>query len=169
MRFRFTLSTLVALAAFTAAPAHAQCMIDSPTGGSCQLPHSVRATANTVATLSLNSSVTTLSIGAIEYENGTAPVAGPNLTVAANANWVVTVASSANTWTGPTGTAKPSTDLEVSSVTVSTPVSTTPVQILTGTPQAAATIPSVILTRWNYATDPPGIYNIDLIFTLTAP
>jgi hypothetical protein len=168
MRFRSTLSTLVALAAFAAAPARAQCTIDNPSGGSCQLIHSVRATANTVASLNLSSGTTSLPIGEAAYTSGSVSNAGPVLTVASNASWSVSVASNANTWSGPTGTSKPSTDLVVTGSS-STPVSTTAATIASGTPQAATGIVTLLSTSWSFVNDPPGIYNIDLIFTLTAP
>jgi hypothetical protein len=169
MRLKFTLPALGAMMALVAAPAQAQsCSIDNATGGSCPIPHDLRANVNTVASLSSVTPSTTLLVTAADFLLGTKTAPGPVLTVGANTPWTLSVHGPAN-WTGPTGTSKPVGDIAFGTPVGDVPVGVTASSFDSGIAGPALPRPTMLKTKWSYATDRPGTYDITLTFTLTAP
>lgn len=167
MRITLSLVTVGTAFAAWATPAHAQTSCNAAPGAPCSLNHEIRAVAPTVAQLTQASQVTTFNVTAADFDNPAGKDASPfGLTVVANVNWTITVATAANTWTGGT---KPSTDLRILIGGTPTGLSTTAQQLATG---SAGTPPSILAqfnSLWHYATDPPGLYDITAVFTLSTP
>jgi len=163
MRLKFTLPILGAAMVFAAAPVQAQCSVP-PGGGSCPLTHALRASVTTVASLNLSTPASTINVTAADFTAGSNSTTGPTLDVKANPSWTVSVHGPAN-WNGPSGTSKPVSTITVNAVNVST----TATALANGTATAGATTPTTLVTTWGYITDPPGVYDITLTFTLTAP
>jgi hypothetical protein len=167
MRLKFNLPALGAMMAFAAAPAQAQCSV-APTGGSCTVPHDLRANVNTVASLSIDQPSTTINVTAADFAAGSKNTIGPVLTVAANTAWTLSVHGPAN-WTGPTGTSKPVGDIGFVRPVGTLIVGTSAASLANGNAGPATLTATSMVTTWSYATDRPGNYDITLTFTLTAP
>jgi hypothetical protein len=132
------------------------------------LPFDIRATVSTVASLTLNTPATSINVTANDFTTGSNTAGGPDLTVAANTAWSVSVHGPAN-WTGPTGTNKSVADLQISSASTTVIVGTAAAPLVSGSAGPSTSTATSLQTQWAYATDPPGNYQIQLTFTLTAP
>lgn len=168
MRITLSLVTVGTALAAWAAPAHAQLSCNAGSGAPCSLTHQIRAVAPTVAQLTQASQVTSFPpLTAANFDNPAGVDAPANgLTVAANVNWTVTVATATNTWTGGS---KQSTDLRILIGGTPTGLTTTALQLATGSAGTPPVIPAQFNSLWHYATDPPGIYEITAVFTLSTP
>ena len=93
---------------------------------------------------------------------------GPSYTVQANRNWKVQINAAAASFTGPS--AKPAGDLSWSTGGAYTPLTTTAVDLSSGTATAgSAPVGILYKTAYNFAADTPGSYSLSVIFTLVAP
>lgn len=171
MRLKFSLAALGAAVVLSAGPANAQvnCVINGSGPGTCLVSHDVRASVNTVAGLELGTSATTLVVAAADLQAGTKSQSGPTVAIFSNATWSLGVSASTATWSGPTGTAKPSSDLRIS-LGAGSPIAVTASSqtLATGSPQPQTLQVSNITTAWSFL-EPPGVYDLTLVFTLTAP
>lgn len=171
MRLRFSLAALGAAVVLSAGPANAQmnCVINTSGPGSCFTTHDVRAAVNTVAGLELSSITTTMAVTAADLAAGSKSLSGPTVAIFSNTTWSLGVSATAATWTGPTGTSKSSSDLSISYGAGSPIAVTTSTQTLaTGSPQPQTLQVTNITTAWTFL-EPPGVYDLRLTFTLTAP
>lgn len=96
------------------------------------------------------------------------------LTVQANRNWTVQVSGATAAWSGSAGAwaAKPVSDLlwGLTSNGSGTAMSVTPATALTGTPGAGGSgTPLYFRPVAHWLTDKPGVYRMDVVFTLTSP
>jgi hypothetical protein len=96
------------------------------------------------------------------------------LTVQANRNWTVQVSGAAAVWTASAGAwgAKPVSDLlwSLAPAGAGTAMSVTPATVLTGSPGAGGSGTSLYfrpVVHW--LTDKPGVYTMNVVFTLAAP
>lgn len=159
-------------------PLGAQTTCSSTT--SCSVAVTFRLPQPTVISLALSSATTTIpALTAQVLSAGSTVVAGPSLTVRANAPYRVTVQSATTTWSY-TGAAsnplKPASDLSwgttnagpwVSSATSST---LWPTGTLTTAPATAGqTLSLFYRTLWTWTSTPPGSYSLPVNITLTSP
>ena len=114
---------------------------------------------------------------AADYDAGFANTNGPTLTMRTNSPWNVAISAGAANWTAvdagtePAWTAKPAADLLWSTALSGpyNPMTTTPVTISTGVATAGTPITLYFRTLYNWITDSPGNYSLQLVFTITAP
>jgi hypothetical protein len=94
---------------------------------------------------------------------------GPSYVVKANRNYKVQISANAAAFTGPY--AKPAGDLAwaTSLAGTYTGLTTTPVDLSSGGATASASGGVWYKTTYNFATDVPGSYTLDVTFTLVAP
>lgn len=117
--------------------------------------------------MALNAPTTIAAYTSSTIQMGTT---GPTYTVSANRNWKVQISAAAASFTGPY--AKPASDLAWSNALAGTyaALTTTPVDMTTGGPTTASASTGVFYkTTYNIATDVPGSYQLDVVFTLVAP
>ena len=138
-------------------------------GTPCRVTSTVSATVPTVARLSIDNALTTLT-APLAADFGTAAGVtsnGPTLSVSANAGYTLTAAAAAANWTGPATSSKPSTDLKMK-VGAGSIVALGQV----GTASAATANTDYVIaynTIYNWTTDIPGSYSLVVNYTLTAP
>ena len=142
----------------------------------CSIGNTVQASVPFVARMEMQSSTTLPQPVANDFGNTaglSTPSATPTvLTVRANAGYKVTATAAANTWTGPVGSSKASTDLRVfvNNSTTMQALSTTGVNIFTeSTPTAGTAINIGYNVLYQWLTDVPGSYSLAVNYTLTAP
>ncbi len=141
-------------------------------GATCIVSNTVSAAVPSVARMSITGPNTTTLTAPLAADFGTAgsgnlvTTSGPTISVSSNVAHTVT-ASSPSTWSGPSGSSKPATDLQI--------------KINSGTFGAIGTIggdgsPSNLSTyaltfgnKYNWTVDVPGTYTLALTFTLTSP
>jgi hypothetical protein len=135
----------------------------------CRLTNTVSATVPTVARLGITSTTTTLNAPlAADFATAAGVNSnGPTLNVRANAGYTLTASAAAPTWTGPSGSSKPATDLKMN---VDGAGNVALGQVGTSS-VATATTDYVIAynTIYNWTTDIPGTYSLVVNYTLTAP
>ena len=98
------------------------------------------------------------------------PTNGPSYQVSANRNYKVQISANAAQFTGPY--AKPAGDLAWATSLAGTyaALTTTPTDVSTGGATALSAAVSLFYkTTYNFATDVPGAYTLDVTFTLVAP
>ena len=173
---------------FAASPAAAQTVTScSVAGSSCKCSPSVSldqpGTMVNPALLALtvspsSSSLSPLSLTAamsdMDAPTGLSGSTTVTLAVQANRNWTVEVSGATPVWNASAGawTAKPVSDLlwSLSSGGGGTATSVTPAPVLTGSPGSGGSGTSVYfrpIVHW--LTDKPGVYTMDVVFTLTTP
>lgn len=141
-------------------------------GASCIVPVVATANVNAVARLSINngsSATTTLNAPkAADFQNAAGVNSpGPTLNVMANASYVLTATAAASTWSGPSGSSKPATDLKMS---VGGGAAIALGQVGSSTTGTATT--NYVIgynTIYNWTTDAPGSYTLVINYTLVAP
>jgi hypothetical protein len=169
MRLKHTLAAFGAALAPTAVPATAQCSVTGTgAAGASTLPFDLRAIVSTVASLTLSTPATRINVTANDFATGSNTSGGPDLTVAANTAWSVSVHGPAN-WNGPTGTNKSVGDILISAASTTVIVGTAAAPLVSGSAGPSTSTATSLQTQWAFATDPPGNYQIQLTFTLTAP
>jgi hypothetical protein len=140
------------------------------TSNSCSLQVTGTVKLNSVATLSINSSNTTLTAPKATDFGAPAGVtsAGPTVTVLSNGAYALSTSAPTN-WSGPSGTSKPSSDLTISVNDGAFVALGQLAHPSFGT--AAAGTPYIVKynTKYNWTTDKPGTYTLTVSYTLTAP
>ena len=149
--------------------------------GSCNVTvnNAVGITVGTAVQLQLPSASITLNTPAVaDYNAGYQNTPGPTATVSANRSWTLNISASTGTgfWT-PSGGAwvnKPAGDLKWSLAAggpyTSLRVSPLSAQIGSGAAAtAAANVTLFFQTALNWLNDTPGVYTLDILYTLTAP
>lgn len=171
MRSLLTISMSALLSSALASVAVAQCNGTISAGHStCTLPVVATAVINTVAKLSTTSLTTTLSAPqAIDFGTSAGvTTAGPTFTVKSNRAFALTASAATATWTGPSGTSKPASDLKMKVGAGGTVVGLGPVGT-SSTGTAGTTFDIFYNTIYNFETDKPGAYSLVVNYTLTAP
>jgi hypothetical protein len=145
-----------------------ECNSGSSSGAAnCQLPVVATARINAAARLSITTTATTLvTPKAADFGTATGvTTTGPSITVLSNAGYTLTASAGAATWTGPTGTSKPASDLRMNTGTV-VPLG----QVGTSNAGTAGTTYNILYnTIYNWTIDKPGTYSLVVNYTLTAP
>lgn len=111
------------------------------------------------------------------YDAGYAATNGPTATIKSNAPWTLAISASTATWSAtntqsePARTNKPSTDLQWSTNALGpfTGVTTTPVSVRTGTATATSSVALFYRTLYSWGLDTPGLYSLQVVFTITSP
>jgi len=116
----------------------------------------------------------TATIGDMDVAAGLSTTTTVTLTVQANRNWTAQVSGATAVWSGSAGawTAKPVSDLLWSTTSggSGTAMSVTPATALTGTPGAGGSgTPLYFRPVVHWLTDTPGVYTMNVVFTLTSP
>lgn len=148
-------------------------------GGSCAVVVTLRLPRPYVARLTLSQSTTTVpQPTAADFAAGFKDVAGPTLTVKANAPYRVTIQAAQSRWSY-TGQAaapnKPASALLWSGsaagpYTSSASSSTVwPANGLAAPATAGQSIPLFYRTQWTWTTSPPGTYTLPVNLTITSP
>lgn len=141
-------------------------------GATCTVTNTVSAAVPSVARMSITGPNTTTLTAPLAADFGTAgngnqvTTAGPTITVSSNVAHTVT-ASSPSTWSGPVGSSKPATDLQIKVGAGSFAAIGT-----IGSAAAATNSSTYALTfgnKYNWTVDVPGTYTLGLTFTLTSP
>ena len=129
--------------------------------------------------MSLNSTTTGLTAPTVSDFNTTyAPTTGPVATVSSNGPWSVAISTSAATWTATNTspgqaarTNKPASDLTWSTTSNGTfrGLTTSAFTVASGTATASSPVSIFYRTLYNWTLDTPGIYSLQVVFTITAP
>lgn len=152
----------------------------------CQAnPASCAVSAQTVSitigrAVSLSVSPTSSTLTAptpADYNTGYTVTTGPTATMKANSPWTLGISASAANWTGvntgsePAWTTKPASDLRWATNVGGpfTAMSTSSATIGSGAATAGTTITLFYRTLYTWATDTPGNYSIQVVFTIIAP
>lgn len=173
--------SLVAGAALSLSPwrAHAQltCEVNNQTnciiGGTAT--SAINITVTSAARLSLSSSSVTIPTPTdASYTAGFGSPGSVQFEVRSNANWVVSISTSATTWTGSPLSArqdKPQTDLQWALAPAGpfTDVTGTQVSLSSGSATNSSIQTLYLRSKYDWVTDRPGSYTISLQVTLTAP
>src|SRR5262249_1227676 len=99
------------------------------------------------------------------------PTTGPTVSVQANRGYKVQISAAAANFTSSTTYSKPAGDLAWSTSAVGTfaALTTTPADIVTGTATfGSASTGLFYKTTYNFASDLPGTYSLNVVFTLVA-
>lgn len=164
-------SAIIALVVCTVAPRPAVAQCFSPnSSNACSLQVTGTVKLNSVATLSITSSNTTLVAPKASDFGAPAGVTstGPTVTVLSNGAYALT-ASAPSQWSGPSGSSKPSTDLTISVNNGSFVALGALAHPSAGTPAAGTPYTLKYNTKYNWTTDGPGAYTLLVKYTLTAP
>lgn len=138
----------------------------------------VTITVGRAVNLTVSPTSTTLSApGPADYNTGFVTTTGPTATLKANAPWTLGVSTSTATWTGvdtetePAWKTKPASDLRWATTVTGpfTGMTTTAATIASGTATAGSTVTLFYRTMYSWATDSPGSYSIQVVFTIVAP
>ena len=138
----------------------------------------VSITIGSTFELLLSPTSTTLTTpGTAEYNAGFAANDGPVATIKSNAPWALLISALNPTWSAtnteaePARTNKPATDLtwSTSPTGVFTELSTLPVQVRTGTASMASNVAIFYRTKYAWSLDTPGVYSLQIVFTVAAP
>lgn len=174
--------TLLSLAfAFTALPAALQGQTCASNPAPCSTAAGALQVSITIAnTYELTLSATSTSLvtpTTADYNTGYASTNGPSATVKSNAPWALSISavnptwSAVNTNTEPARTNKPATDLAWSTAPFGTYTDLTTLgsQVATGTASLASSVTLYYRTKYAWALDTPGIYTLQIMFTIVAP
>jgi hypothetical protein len=113
-----------------------------------------------------------------DFDAGFNATTGPTLTVSANAPWTLHLRSSGAFWAAtntspgaPARATKPAGDLRWSTASngVFSALSTSDVNLVTGTATASSATTLYFQTLYDWALDTPGNYSQTIVLTLTAP
>ena len=123
---------------------------------------------------SLSPLALTAAMSDMDVPTGLATATTVTLDVQANRNWTVQVSGATAVWSASAGawTAKPVSDLRWSQTPggAGTAMSVTPATALTGSPGAGGSgTPLYFRPVVHWLTDKPGVYMMDVVFTLTTP
>lgn len=145
----------------------------------CNRTGSVTMTAGRVVLLQVSAGSTTLTPPTpADFDNGFNATTGPTLTVSANAAWTLHLRASTAVWTAtntspgaPARTNKPAADLKWSKVSGGpfSALTTTDVNLVTGTATASSVTSLYFQTLYNWTLDTPGNYGLSVVLTLTSP
>lgn len=171
------LSGLVALLFGATSAARAQTACNG--GGSCAVVVTLRLPRPYVASLALSQSTTAVPpLTAADFSAGFKDVAGPTLTVKANAPYRVTIQAAQSRWSY-TGSAaapdKPASALLWSGSAAGPYTSSAssgtvwPINSLAAPATASQSIPLFYRTQWTWTTSPPGTYTLPVNLTITSP
>jgi hypothetical protein len=164
-----------------AAPASllAQACTANGSPASCNRTGSVTMTAGRVVFLQVSAGSTTLTPPTpTDFDNGFNATTGPTITVSANAAWTLHLRASSALWTAtntspgaPARTTKPAADLKWSKVSTGpfSALTTTDVNLVTGTATASNVTSLFFQTLYNWTLDTPGNYSLSVVLTLTSP
>lgn len=140
---------------------------------------SLRLALPHVASLSLSNSTTTVpTLTAADFALGYRDVAGPTVTVKANAAYRLTIQSTQRNWSyvgAFAAPSKPASDLlwsrAAGGATTSAAESATlwPASGLGAPATSGQSVPLFYRTLWSWTTSPPGSYSIAVNLTLTSP
>lgn len=140
-------------------------------GASCTVLNTVSAAVPSVARMSITGPNTTTLTAPLAADFGTAgsgnqvTTSGPTITVSSNVAHTVTASSPTN-WSGPVGSAKPATDLQIKVNAGSFAA----IGTIGGTAATnSATYALTFGNKYNWTVDVPGTYTLALTFTLTSP
>lgn len=129
----------------------------------------VSPSSSSLAPLSL-----TATMGDMDVATGLSASTAVTLIVQANRTWTVQASGATAVWSASAGawSAKPVSDLlwSLSSGGGGTAMSVTPATVLTGSPGAGGSGTSMYfrpVVHW--LTDKPGVYTMNVVFTLTTP
>ena len=179
-RLRLSATGFALILGIFAAPsrADAQC---TATGApaNCGLPGSVSMTAGRVVRLQVSAGSTALTAPTpADFDAGLNATTGPALTVSANAAWTLHMRAASALWTAtntspgaPARTNKPAGDLQWSTASngAFTALTTSDVNLLTGSATASSATTLYFQTLYNWTLDTPGNYSLSIVLTLTAP
>ena len=145
----------------------------------CNRTGSVTMTAGRVVLLQVSAAATPLTPPtATDFDNGFNATTGPTLTVSANAPWTLQLRASTALWTAtntspgaPARTNKPAADLKWSTASngAFSALTTTDVNLVTGTATASSVTSLYFQTLYNWTLDTPGNYSLSVVLTLTSP
>lgn len=160
MRVR-ALATLLVLSLVLGRSAAAQC------GTACA---SATVRMRVVPTIHLELLTNPTSLGdptAGDFHAGFKDAVGPSLRVRANSSYQVNVSATPTFGTS----SKPASDLLWGTVAGTYPNNAGTPAVLTSGGATAGSTPAQIFyrTTWSFANDPPGVYTIQVTFTLSAP
>jgi hypothetical protein len=160
-------------------PLIAQACTANGSPGTCNRTGSVTMTAGRVVLLQVSAGSTTLTPPTpTDFDNGFNATTGPVLTVSANAAWTLHLRASSAVWTAtntspgaPARTNKPAGDLKWSKTSngVFSALTTTDVNLVTGTATASNVTSLFFQTLYNWTLDTPGNYSLAIVLTLTSP
>lgn len=129
----------------------------------------VSPSSSSLAPLSLTAAMTDMDVA-----TGLSTSRTVTLGVQANRNWTVQASGATAVWNASAGawSAKPVSDLlwSMSPTGAGTAMSVTPATVLTGSPGAGGSGTALYfrpIVHW--LTDKPGVYTLDVVFTLTTP
>jgi hypothetical protein len=169
---RLLLSLVVSATILCAvAPRQASAQCNSPNNSNtCTVQFSGTVSLNSVATLSITTGTTTLTTPKASDFGTAAGVAsnGPTVTVKSNGAYALTASAPAQ-WTGPSGTAKQSTDLTIKVNSGAFIALGELAHPSSGTPATGTAYAVQYNTKYNWTTDKPGTYTLLVKYTLTAP
>jgi hypothetical protein len=138
---------------------------------------SIRITVDPVVSLAILPATTALTAPtAAHFNAGFAPTAGPTLTVRANSDWSLAISAATAVWSAtdtesvPARTDKPASNLRwaTSPGGPFTPLSTSAVNLVTGSATGGTATTIHFQTDWAWALDTPGSYSLQLVLTITA-
>ena len=145
----------------------------------CNRTGSVTMTAGRVVLLQMSAGSTTLTPPTpTDFDNGFNATTGPILTVSANAPWTLQLRASSALWTAtntspgaPARANKPAGDLKWSTASngAFSALTTTDVNLVTGTATASSVTSLYFQTLYNWTLDTPGNYSLSVVLTLTSP
>ncbi len=164
---------LIATAMLATPPVGAQ--LSCATGNACSVSLNAQRTTVYAARLELSAGATSLAVPTPAAFNSPAGINTPNavtLTVRSNAAHTITVSAATATFAGGTNT-KPASSLRFSAdnfATAALPVAGTGSALVSAAPATAATLYTIgYNTTYNWLTDPPGTYSLQVRYTLTSP
>ncbi len=146
---------------------------------SCTVAVTFRLPQPNVVSLAISTSSTTIpAVTAQVLSTGFADVAGPTITVRANAPYRVSIQSASPTWNyaGPaTNPQKPASDLRWSAsaggpwVSSATSATLWPTSSLVAPATSGQSLSLFYRSLWTWTANPPGNYSIPVNITLTSP
>ncbi|HVE32020.1 MAG TPA: hypothetical protein VNC18_00560 [Gemmatimonadaceae bacterium] len=172
---RATLATAQAVTSCSVAGASGKCSptvsLDKPGTmvNPALLALTVSPSSSPLSPLSLTASTSDMDVA-----TGLSTTTTVTLTVQANRNWTVQVSGGTAVWSGTAGawSAKPVSDLlwSPTSSGSGTAMSVTPTTALTGSPGPGGSgTPLYFRPVVHWLTDKPGVYTMNVVFTLTSP
>jgi hypothetical protein len=174
-------ATLVAIAIgvmTTPAVISGQCTANGAPAN-CNQTGSVSMTAGRVVRLQMSAASTALTAPTpADFDAGFNATTGPTFTVSANAAWTLHLRASTALWTAtntsagaPARTNKPAADLKwsTSSNGAFSALTTTDVNLVTGSATASSATTLYLQTLYNWTLDTPGAYGLTVVLTLTSP
>ena len=170
---------VIALAAATPLALHAQNCSSNPAPCSTA-PGALQISITIAKTFELSLSAASTSLATpttATYNAGFASTTGPIATIKSNAPWALSISALTATWsavdtnTEPARTNKPASDLSWSTAPLGTyaDLTTLGAQVATGAASLASSVSLYYRTKYAWALDTPGIYSLQIVFTIVAP